>query len=48
MQNTNAFRPGGAQQLNEYQLSQLFTDQKLQEAARTEKPNKINDWFRLS
>lgn len=32
--NTNAFRPGGAQQLNEYQLSQLFTDQKLQEAKK--------------
>lgn len=39
--NTNAFRPGGAQQLNEYQLSQLFTDQKLQEAARTRNPIRL-------
>ncbi|MBR9084578.1 hyperosmolarity resistance protein Ebh [Staphylococcus aureus] len=39
--NTNAFRPGGAQELNEYQLSQLFTDQKLQEAARTRNPIRL-------
>lgn len=39
--NTNAFRPGGVQELNEYQLSQLFTDQKLQEAARTRNPIRL-------
>ncbi|WP_250313492.1 hyperosmolarity resistance protein Ebh, partial [Staphylococcus aureus] len=38
---TNAFRPGGVQELNEYQLSQLFTDQKLQEAARTRNPIRL-------
>lgn len=38
---TNAFRPGGVQELNEYQLSQLFTDQKLQEAARTRSPIRL-------
>ena len=31
----------GAQQLNEYQLSQLFTDRKLQEAARTRNPIRL-------
>lgn len=39
--NTNGFRPGGVQELNEYQLSQLFTDQKLQEAARTRNPIRL-------
>ncbi|MDM6573651.1 hyperosmolarity resistance protein Ebh [Staphylococcus aureus] len=39
--NTNAFRPGGVQELNEYQLIQLFTDQKLQEAARTRNPIRL-------
>lgn len=32
---------GGVQELNEYQLSQLFTDQKLQEAARTRNPIRL-------
>ena len=31
----------GVQELNEYQLSQLFTDQKLQEAARTRNPIRL-------
>lgn len=38
---TNAYRPGGINPLNEYQLSQLFTDQKLQEAARTRNPIRL-------
>ncbi|HDF5020859.1 TPA: hyperosmolarity resistance protein Ebh [Staphylococcus aureus] len=33
--NPNAYRHGGTNPLNEYQLSQLFTDDKLQQAART-------------
>ncbi len=48
MQILMLFRPGGAQQLNEYQLSQLFTDQKLQEAARTRNPIRLMIGFRLS
>lgn len=39
--NTNAFRPGGVNPLNEYQLSQLFTDDKLQQAARTGSPIRL-------
>lgn len=39
--NANGFRPGGVQELNEYQLSQLFTDQKLQDAARTRNPIRL-------
>lgn len=39
--NTNAFRPGGINPLNEYQLSQLFTDDKLQQAARTGNPIRL-------
>ncbi|HEK6720248.1 TPA: hyperosmolarity resistance protein Ebh, partial [Staphylococcus aureus] len=45
---TNAFRPGGVQELNEYQLSQLFTDQKLQEAARTRNPIRLMIGFDYS
>lgn len=36
--NTNAFRPGGVNPLNEYQL---FTDDKLQQAARTGSPIRL-------
>ncbi|HDH6786435.1 TPA: hyperosmolarity resistance protein Ebh, partial [Staphylococcus aureus] len=36
--NPNVRRPGGVQELNEYQISQLFTDDKLQEAARNRTP----------
>lgn len=36
--NPNARRPGGVQELNEYQISQLFTDDKLQQAARNRTP----------
>lgn len=32
--NINGYRQGGVQPLNEYQLNQLFSDQKLQDAAR--------------
>ncbi|HEB2178075.1 TPA: hyperosmolarity resistance protein Ebh [Staphylococcus aureus] len=39
--NTNGFRPGGTNPLNEYQLSQLFTDDKLQQAARTGTPIRL-------
>ncbi|SGV63167.1 Erythrocyte membrane binding protein [Staphylococcus aureus] len=39
--NTNAYRPGGVNPLNEYQLSQLFTDDKLQQAARTGSPIRL-------
>ncbi|MBS3525069.1 hyperosmolarity resistance protein Ebh, partial [Staphylococcus aureus] len=39
--NTNAFRQGGVNPLNEYQLSQLFTDDKLQQAARTGSPIRL-------
>ena len=35
VQTLTLFRPGGVNPLNEYQLSQLFTDDKLQQAART-------------
>lgn len=36
--NPNVRRPGGVQELNEYQISQLFTDDKLQQAARNRTP----------
>lgn len=36
--NTNGFRRGGVQELNEYQLSQLFTDKKLKQAAINRTP----------
>ncbi|SBB90346.1 cell wall associated fibronectin-binding protein [Staphylococcus aureus] len=36
--NSNVRRPGGVQELNEYQISQLFTDDKLQQAARNRTP----------
>ncbi|WP_340601429.1 hyperosmolarity resistance protein Ebh, partial [Staphylococcus aureus] len=39
--NINSYRPSGVQPLNEYQLSQLFTDQKLQDAARTGTPLRL-------
>lgn len=39
--NTNAFRQGGVNPLNDYQLSQLFSDQNFQEAARTKNPIRL-------
>ncbi|HDB5945757.1 TPA: hyperosmolarity resistance protein Ebh, partial [Staphylococcus aureus] len=39
--NPNAYRHGGTNPLNEYQLSQLFTDDKLQQAARTGNPIRL-------
>lgn len=39
--NTNAFRQGGVNPLNDYQLSQLFSDDKLQQAARTGSPIRL-------
>lgn len=39
--NPNAYRQGGTNPLNEYQLSQLFTDDKLQQAARTGNPIRL-------
>lgn len=39
--NPTAFRNGRAHDLNEYEISQLFTDQKLQEAARSGRPIRL-------
>ncbi|WP_415918637.1 hyperosmolarity resistance protein Ebh [Staphylococcus warneri] len=41
LNNTNAFRPGGAVQLNEFQIYQTFSESNFREHSRTGRPIKI-------